>query len=56
MGEPGGTVEYLYWSARRTGRFVEDNNLAAQQVTRTITSSRTVSLADPLTGSRQDQD
>lgn len=38
MGELGGTVEYLYWSARRTGRFIEDNNLATQQVTRTITS------------------
>jgi hypothetical protein len=36
MGELGGTVEYLYWSARRTGRFVEDNNLAAQQVAWTI--------------------
>lgn len=38
MGELGGTVEYLYWSSRRTGRFLEDNNLVAQPVTRTITS------------------
>src|SRR5262249_17440864 len=38
MGELGGTVEYLYWSARRTARFIEDNNLATQQVSRTITS------------------
>jgi hypothetical protein len=38
MGELGGTVEYLYWSVRRTGRFIEDNNLAAPQVSRTITS------------------
>lgn len=38
MGELGGTVKYLYWSARRTGRFIEDNNLAAQQVSWTIAS------------------
>lgn len=38
MGELGGTVEYLYWSARRTGRFIEDNNLAGPQVAWTITS------------------
>jgi hypothetical protein len=38
MGELGGTVEYLYWSSRRTSRFVEDNNLTVQQVTRTMTS------------------
>jgi hypothetical protein len=37
-GELGVTVEYLYWSSRRTGRFLEDNNLVAQPVTRTITS------------------
>jgi hypothetical protein len=38
MGELGGTVEYLYWSERRTGRFMEDNSLAIQPVTRTFTS------------------
>ena len=38
MAELGGTVEYLYWSSRRTSRFVEDNNVTVQQVTRTITS------------------
>ncbi len=38
MGELGGTVEYLYWSTRRTSRFIEDNGLSAQPVTRTFTS------------------
>lgn len=38
MGELGGTTEYLYWSARRTGRFMEDNDLSIQPVTRTFTS------------------
>jgi hypothetical protein len=38
MGELGGTVEYLYWSSRRTSRFLEDNNLVVQPVTRTISS------------------
>lgn len=38
MGELGGTVEYLYWSARRTSRFMEDNGLSVQPVTRTFTS------------------
>jgi hypothetical protein len=40
MGRLRGTVEYIYWSSRRTARFVEDNNLAAagRQVTRTISS------------------
>jgi hypothetical protein len=38
MGELGGTVEYLYWSTRRTSRFMEDNSLSVQAVTRTFTS------------------
>lgn len=38
MGEPGGTVEYLYWSTRRTSRFMEDNGLSVQPVTQTLTS------------------
>ena len=38
MGELGGTVEYLYWSTRRTSRFMEDNGLSTQPVTRTFTS------------------
>lgn len=38
IGELGGTVEYLYWSSRRVGRFLEDNNLVVQPVTRTITT------------------
>lgn len=38
MGELGGTVEYLYWSTRRTSRFIEDNGLSVQPVTRTFTS------------------
>jgi hypothetical protein len=38
MGELGGTVEYLYWSARRTSRFMEDNGLSVQPVTHTLTS------------------
>jgi hypothetical protein len=38
MGELGGTVEYLYWSARRTSRFIEDNSLSVEPVTRTLTS------------------
>jgi hypothetical protein len=38
MAELGGTVEYLYWSTRRTGRFMEDNDLSVQPVTRTFTS------------------
>lgn len=38
MGELGGTVEYLYWSARRTSRFMEDNDLSVQPVTQTLTS------------------
>jgi hypothetical protein len=37
-GELGETVEYLYGSSRRTGRFLEDNNIAIPQVTQTITS------------------
>ena len=38
MGELGGTVEYLYWSTRRTSRFIEDIGLSVQPVTRTFTS------------------
>jgi len=38
MGELGGTVEYLYWSTRRTSRFMEDNGLSVQSVTQTLTS------------------
>jgi hypothetical protein len=38
MGELGGTVEYLYWSTRRTSRFMEDNGLSVQPITRTLTS------------------
>jgi hypothetical protein len=38
MGELGGTVEYLYWSTRKTNRFLEDNNLVVRPVTRTVTS------------------
>src|ERR1700733_4683980 len=38
MGELGGTTEYLYWSSRRTGRFMEDNDLSIQPVTQTFTS------------------
>ncbi len=38
MGELGGTVEYLYWSSRRTNRFLEDNGLVVQPVTHTISS------------------
>lgn len=38
VGELGGTVEYLYWSTRRTSRFLEDNDLPVQPVTRTFTS------------------
>ena len=38
MGELGGTVEYLYWSARRTSRFMEDNGLSVQPVTRTFST------------------
>jgi hypothetical protein len=38
MGELGGTVEYLYWSARRTSRFMEDNGISVQPITRTLTS------------------
>jgi hypothetical protein len=38
MGELGGTVEYLYWSTRRTSRFIEDNGLSVQPVTQTFTS------------------
>jgi hypothetical protein len=38
MGELGGTVEYLYWSTRRTSRFIEDNGLSFQPVTQTFAS------------------
>jgi hypothetical protein len=38
MGELGGTTEYLYWSARRTSRFMEDNDLSIETVTKTFTS------------------
>ena len=38
MGRLRGTVEYLYWSSRRTERFLNDNNLAVPQLTTTISS------------------
>jgi hypothetical protein len=38
MGELGGTVEYLYWSTRRTSRFIEDNSLSDEPATQTLTS------------------
>jgi hypothetical protein len=38
MAERGGYIEYLYWSSRRTDRFLEDNDLADKPVTRTVTS------------------
>jgi hypothetical protein len=40
MRKRGATVEYLYWSARRTARFVDDNGLVAptRQVAYTISS------------------
>lgn len=38
MRNSHGAVKYLYWSERRTGRFIVDNDLAAPQITRTITS------------------
>src|SRR5579875_1182155 len=38
MSELGGTVEYLYWSDRRTSRFMEDNGLSISSATRTISS------------------
>lgn len=38
IGELGGTVQYLYWSSRRTARFLEDNNIGDRQVTRTFTT------------------
>jgi hypothetical protein len=38
MSELGGAVEYLYWSSRRTSRFLEDNKLVVPPVTRTTSS------------------
>jgi hypothetical protein len=38
MAELGGVVEYLYWSDRRTGRFLEDNGLSIPQVAHTVTA------------------
>jgi hypothetical protein len=38
MGELGGPTEYLYWSSRRTGRFMEDNGLTPNSVTNTIST------------------
>jgi hypothetical protein len=38
MGELGGTVEYFYRSTRRISRFMEDNGLSIQPITRTLTS------------------
>jgi hypothetical protein len=35
MGELGGTVKYLYWSTRRTDRFLQDNDIELQQVSDT---------------------
>src|SRR5215469_3359111 len=56
------TTQYLYWSARRTARFVQANGLAAatRQITRTITSpslpwAPTVSLSAASSGGLQAQ-
>jgi hypothetical protein len=38
MRELGGTVEYLYWSARRTERFLNDNDIPIPQLATTIAS------------------
>jgi hypothetical protein len=38
MGELSGTTEYLFWSGRRTGRFLEDNGLTPKNVTSMITT------------------
>src|SRR5690348_14229025 len=38
MAELGATVEYLYWSSRRTDRFMEDNGLSVPPITETFTS------------------
>jgi hypothetical protein len=38
MRELGGTVEYLYWSTRRTERFLNDNNIPVPQLSTTIAS------------------
>jgi len=36
MKELGGVVEYLYWSGRRTDRFLNDNNIPIPQLSSTI--------------------
>jgi hypothetical protein len=36
MEKLNGTVEYLYWSERRTDRFIEDNGLTWDSVSRTL--------------------
>lgn len=38
MGELGGEVTYLYWSQRRTEKFLNDNGIERTPVTRTIAS------------------
>lgn len=38
MGELNETVEYLYWSKRKTERFIEDNGLTLDSVSQTITT------------------
>ena len=38
MGELGGVTQYLYWSSRRTERFLNDNNLPIPQLATTISS------------------
>jgi hypothetical protein len=38
MAELGGVVEYLYWSNRRTSRFLEDNGLSIPEVSHTVSA------------------
>ena len=38
MGELGGVTRYLYWSSRRTERFLNDNNIPIPQLTTAISS------------------
>jgi hypothetical protein len=38
MGEMSETVQYLYWSKRRTERFIEDNSLTSDSFSYTITT------------------
>lgn len=38
MGELGGTVTYLYWSDRRTSKFLRDNGIQLSSTTRTVST------------------